>query len=145
MPSDTAYVEASNAVRGRRTEARFVPVRSPGEVWATAQRAFRTERTGRLALRARVLDVLEYLDRGHLLAFLAGTCPAVSLNGHPDVTLVAGTLFTYRFVEIAGRHRENANIVYFGLSAVGARKLEQGRAWWSALSRWQRLQVRLFG
>jgi len=54
-------------------------------------------------------------------------------------------LFTYEYVQIAGRHRENPHVVYFTLSDAGRRKLRQGQAWWNDLTVWQRLRVRLFG
>jgi hypothetical protein len=145
MPRDVPLLEDSEVPVRRSGARRLAPVASPAKVWATAQRAFRVEKNGQLALRARLLDVLEHLDRGHLLALMGGVAPAVWLDGHPDIVLLAGMLFTYGFVEIAGRHRDNANIVYFGLSSDGHRKLHEGRAWWNSLTWRERLKVRVFG
>jgi hypothetical protein len=114
-------------------------------VWATARREYKTNRAEQLPLRFRLLDVLEYLQRGHLLAMMGMTLPVVWLDGRQDIALLAGVLFCYGYVEVVGRHRDNANIVYFGLSPGGERKLREGRAWWHSLSFWERVQVRLFG
>lgn len=121
------------------------PVSAPTSVWARARQAFPPERIEQLPLRARLLDVLEHLQRGHPLALLGTGAPAVWLDGHPDISLLAGVLFNYGYVEIAGRHRDNPAIVFFTLSAAGRRKLREGRDWWNALSFWQRLRVRLLG
>lgn len=121
------------------------PVPAPTSVWARARQAFPTEPIEQLPLRARFLDVLEHLQRGHLLALLGTTTPTVWLDGHPDISLLAGVLFAYSYVEIAGRHRDNPGVVYFTLSAAGRRKLQEGRRWWNALPFWQRLRVRLLG
>jgi len=123
----------------------LLPVAFPAAIWAHARREFATRQTAQLPLRARLLDVLEHLDRGHLLALLGTAVPAVALDGHPDIALLAGVLFTYRYVEIAGQHRDNPRIVYFTLSDAGRRKLREGRKWWRSLSMWQRLCVRLLG
>lgn len=121
------------------------PVEPTASVWATALREFRVGKTDQLPMRARLLDVLEQLQRGHLLALMGTTLPVVWLDGRHDIALLAGVLFCYGYVEIVGRHRDNANIVYFGLSSKGALKLRDGRRWWNTLSLWQRLWVRLFG
>jgi len=123
----------------------LLPVRAPAEVWARAQREFPASPVDRLPLRARLLDALEQLDRGHFLALMGATTPRVWLNGCPDIYLLAGLLFTYDYVQIAGRHRETPHVVYFTLSEPGRRKLRQGQSWWNGLSCWQRLQVRLLG
>jgi hypothetical protein len=114
-------------------------------VWATALREYKTKQVEQLPLRLRMLDVLGHLQRGHLLAMMGTTLPVVWLDGHQDIALLAGVLFCYGYVEVVGRHRDNANIVYFGLSQTGERKLREGLAWWNSLSFWQRLQVRVFG
>lgn len=140
MPRDIA------AATGRiRFADLMLPVAAPADVWAQARRAFAIEHIEQLPLRARLLDVLEHLDRGHLLALMGATLPAVWLDGHPDITLLAGVLFAYGYVQIAGRHRENAHVVYFTLSEAGRRKLREGRVWWNGLTVWQRLRVRVFG
>lgn len=123
----------------------MLPVSSPATVWAQAQRAYAIERTSLLPLRARLLDVLEHLDRGHALALMGATLPAVWLDGYPDIALLAGVLFTYGYVQIVGRHRHNEHVVYFMLSDAGRRKLREGRQWWNRLSVWQRLRVRILG
>jgi hypothetical protein len=123
----------------------MLPVPAPAEVWERAQREFAVGRVERLPLRARMLDVLEQLDRGHLLALMGATTPRAWLNGCPDIALLAGVLFTYEYVQIAGRHRENPHVVYFTLSDAGRRKLRDGRSWWNGLSLGQRLRVRLLG
>jgi hypothetical protein len=110
-----------------------------------ALREYRTKQVEQLPLRLRMLDVLGHLQRGHLLAMLGTTLPVVWLDGHQDIALLAGVLFCYGYVEVVGRHRDNASIVYFGLSPNGERKLREGLAWWNSLSFWQRLQVRLLG
>lgn len=125
--------------------APMLPVQAPAQVWAVARAAFGVEPIEQLPLRARLLDVLEHLNRGHPLALLGVTAPAVWLDGYPDIALLAGVLFTYGYVEIAGRHRDNTAVVYFTLSEAGLRKLREGRAWWNALSFRQRLRVRFFG
>ena len=121
------------------------PVSAPADVWALAQREFPASRVEQLPLRARLLDVLELLDRGHLLALMGATTPRVWLQGCPDIPLLAGLLFTYDYVQIAGRHRETPHVVYFTLSDTGRRKLREGQAWWRGLTVWQRLRVRLLG
>jgi hypothetical protein len=121
------------------------PVPAPAEVWERVQREFAVGRVERLPLRARLLDVLEQLDHGHLLALMGSTTPRAWLNGCPDITLLASVLFTYDYVQIAGRHRENRHVVYFTLSDAGRRKLHEGRAWWNGLTLCQRLRVRLLG
>jgi hypothetical protein len=135
------------AITGRPTclTDLMLPVSSPTTVWAQAQRAYAIERTSLLPLRARLLDVLEHLDRGHTLALMGATLPAVWLDGYPDIALLAGVLFTYGYVQIAGRHRHNEHVVYFMLSDAGRRKLREGRQWWNRLSVWQRLRVRMLG
>lgn len=141
MPRDIALAPDQDALSDL-----LLPVAVPSAVLAQARRAFSIARIEQLPQRARLLDVLEQLDRGHLLALLGGaTVPAVALHGCPDIALLAGVLFTYGYVQIAGRHRENAQLVYFTLSAAGRRKLLDGRAWWNRLSFLQRLRVRIFG
>jgi hypothetical protein len=125
--------------------AELLPVPVPAAIWAHARREFAIGPLAQLPLRARLLDVLEHLDRGHLLALLGTAVPAVALEGHPDIALLAGVLFTYGYVQIAGQHRDNPRLVYFTLSEIGQRKLAEGRAWWNGLSFWQRLRVRLLG
>ncbi len=125
--------------------AALSPVESPAAVWAAARREFRAGRIDRVPQRARMLDVLDHLQRGHLLALMGSTLPAVWLDGYPDIALLAGVLFCCGWVEIVGCHRDHANIVYFRLSPAGTRKLAEGRAWWRSLSLVQRLAVRLFG
>jgi hypothetical protein len=114
-------------------------------VWAAARREYGTQGVEQLPLRVRLLDVLEHLQRGHLLALMGTTLPVVWLDGHPDIALLAGVLFFYGYVEVVGRHRDNANIVYFGLSPSGEHKLREGQAWWRSLSFWERVKVRLLG
>ncbi len=121
------------------------PLAAPSTVLARARREFGGERLERLPLRARLLDVLEHLDRGQVLVMTGATVPSVWLHGHPDIAMLAGVLFTYGYVTIAGRHPDNAHIVYFVLSDDGRRKLREGRRWWNRLSFWQRLRVRLLG
>jgi hypothetical protein len=121
----------------------MLPVRAPAQVWAVARQAFGVQPIEQLPQRARFLDVLEHLNRGHLLALLGAT--TVWLDGFPDIALLAGVLFTYGYVEIAGRHRDNQAVVYFALSEAGRRKLREGCAWWNTLSFWERLRVRLLG
>lgn len=141
MPRDLAPARTCAApARGA-----LLPVESPAAVWAAARREFRIARSDEMPQRARMLDVLEQLQRGHLLALLGTTVPAVWLDGRPDIALLAGVLFCCGYVEIAGRHRDNAGIVYFTLSPRGANKLAEGRAWWNSLSAFERLEVRLFG
>jgi hypothetical protein len=123
----------------------MLPVLAPSTVWAKARREFAVSRIEQLPLRARMLDVLEHLDRGHMLALMGASIPSALLDGYPDIALLAGVLFTYGYVKIAGRHRDNPDIVYFTLSDDGRRKLAEGRAWWNRLSFRQRLQVRVFG
>jgi hypothetical protein len=123
MPRDIAF----NTERSKFSHL-MLPVPVPSIVWARARQAFAIERIEQLPLRARLLDVLEHLNRGHLLALMGATLPAVWLDGYPDITLLAGVLFTYGYVQIAGR-----------------RKLREGRAWWNGLTLWQRLQVRVLG
>lgn len=143
MPRDIPYHPGWRA--SRAGSARFAPVPCADAVLAAAQRAFGFEKCEQLPLRARLLDLLEDLDRGRLLVFLGGATPAVWLDGHPEVALLAGVLFGYGYVQLVGCHRDNPNIVYFELSPAGARKLREGRAWWNALSFWQRLRVRICG
>ena len=140
MPRDIAFNED---LRG--LPVTMLPVAAPSSVLALARREFGIERVEQLPLRARLLDVLERLDRGHLLALLGVAVPTVWFDGHPDIAVLAGVLFTYEYVQIAGRHRENPHVVYFTLSDTGRRKLAEGRAWWNGLSFWQRLRVRLLG
>jgi hypothetical protein len=140
MPRDIAF----DATQALRHDA-LLPVSSPAQVWVRAQRTFAAERLEQLPLRAKLLDVLEQLDRGHLLALAGAASPTVWLTGHPDISLLAGVLFGYGYVQIAGCHRLNPTIVYFSLSAAGRRKLLEGRSWWNRLSLWQRLLVRVFG
>jgi len=144
MPHDTSYGPAAFAPAARGGQ-QLRPVESVASVWATALREYRIEKVEQLPLRARMLNVLEHLQRGHLLAMLGTALPVVWLDGHQDIAVLAGVLFCYGYVEVVGRHRDNANIVYFGLSPAGARKLQEGRAWWNTLSLRQRLLVRLFG
>jgi hypothetical protein len=146
MPRDTHFIETTESSTHELPQvARLLPVASVAAVWSVALREYRIEKVERLPLRARMLDMLEHLDRGQLLALMGATVPAVWLDGHPDIALLAGVLFCYGYVEIAGRHRDNANIVYFSLSPEGRRKLREGRAWWNALSFWQRLKVSICG
>ena len=140
MPRDIALAQASS-----RYANALLPVVAPAHVWAQARREFAVLHIEQLPLRARLLDVLEHLDRGNLLALMGVTVPTVWLDGHPDITVLAGVLFTYGYVQIAGRHRENPHLVYFTLSDAGQRKLREGRAWWNGLTAWQRLRVRVFG
>lgn len=121
----------------------MLPVRAPARLWSAVRQTFGVEPIEQLPQRARFLDVLEHLNRGHLLVLLSAT--HAWLDGFPDIALLAGVLFTYGYVEIAGRHRENAAVVYFALSEAGRRKLREGCAWWNALSFGQRLRVRLLG
>lgn len=123
----------------------MLPETSPSIVWTRARQAFGIRRIDQLPLRARLLDVLEQLDRGHLLAMMGATLPTVWLDGNPDIALLAGVLFTYGYVEIAGRHRHNPDVVYFSLSDAGRHKLREGRRWWNGLTVWQRVRVRLLG
>jgi hypothetical protein len=123
----------------------LAPVDSQADVWAQVWRTFPFERVEQLPLRARLLDLLEQLDRGHLLALAGATVPTVWLSGQPDLPLLAGVLFGYGYVQIAGRHRVNRNIVYFKLSPAGRSKLHEGRRWWNGLTPLQRLKVRLLG
>lgn len=145
MARDLPYVEGRRTTAPRTAALRLAPVPCAAAVMDAARRAFGVERCERLPLRARLLDVLEQLDRGHMLVFVCGAAPAVWLDGQPDIALLAGVLFAYGYVQIVGRHRDNANIVYFGLSPAGGRKLREGRAWWNSLSCWQRLRVRVLG
>jgi hypothetical protein len=140
MPHDIAFGRGP-----RGLAATMLPVDRPSTVLATARREFGIERVEQLPLRARLLDILERLDRGHVLILMGTTVPAVSLDDCPDIALLAGVLFTYGYVQIAGRHRDNPHIIYFILSDVGRRKLREGRAWWNRLSFLQRLRVRLLG
>jgi hypothetical protein len=140
MPRDIAF---NPDLRG--LTATTLPVSAPASVLARAKREFGVARVERLPLRARLLDVLARLDGGHLLALMGSTTPRAWLNGCPDITLLAGVLFTYDYVQIAGRHCENPHVVYFTLSDAGRRKLRQGQAWWNGLTVWQRLRIRLFG
>jgi hypothetical protein len=140
MPRDIAFTAGLE-----NASHLMLPVPVPADVWARAQREFAVSRIEQLPVRARLLDVLEQLDRGHLLALMGATTPRVWLSGCPDITLLAGVLFTYDYVQIAGRHRETPYVVYFTLSEDGRRKLREGRAWWGTLSFWQRMRVRLFG
>jgi hypothetical protein len=125
--------------------ALLLPVAAPAEVWARAQREYALDRIDRLPLRARLLQVLDLLDRGHLLALMGATTPRVWLYGCPEIPLLAGLLFTYEYVQIAGRHRETPYVVYFTLSEAGRHKLREGQAWWNGLSFGQRIKVRLLG
>ncbi|MCX8004394.1 MAG: hypothetical protein N2688_05470 [Burkholderiaceae bacterium] len=145
MPRDAALPSGFPPSLCHRPPGTY-PVASVEAVMAAVRRAFPAERCDRLPLRARLLDVLEALDTGRVLVLcLASSVPTVWLDGHPDVVLLAGVLFTYGFVEVLGRHRDNADLVYFALSAAGARKLREGRAWWNSLSLWQRVLVRIGG
>jgi len=140
MPRDIAFT----AGLGNASDL-MLPVRVPADVWALAQREFPLSLVEQLPLRARLLDVLEQMDRGHLLAMMGATVPRLWFPGCPEIVLLAGVLFTYDYVQIAGRHRENPHVVYFTLSEEGRGKLREGRAWWDGLSFWQRLRVRLLG
>jgi hypothetical protein len=144
MPRDLPHVNDHASARLRHPDA-MLPVPLPDRVWTLARRAFATGLVEQLPLRARFLDILEHLNRGHLLALIGTTVPTVWLDGYPDVALLAGVLFTYGYVQIAGRHRDNPQVVYFTLSETGRRKMREGRKWWNKLSFLQRLQVRLFG
>lgn len=140
MPRDIAFTAGLE-----NASDLLLPVRAPADVWAQAQREFPLSPVERLPLRSRLLDALEQLDRGHLLALMGATTPRVWLPGCPDIVLLAGVLFTYDYVQIAGRHRETPHVVYFTLSEAGRCKLREGRAWWNGLSFLQRMRVRLFG
>jgi len=140
MPRDTAFLAGHGAAANT-----MLPVPAPSSVWLRARREFAVRPVEQLPLRARLLDMLDHLNRGHLLALMGSTVPQVWLDGYPDVGLLAGVLFTYEYVQIAGRHRENPHVVYFTLSDAGRRKLREGRVWWNGLSFWQRLRVRLLG
>lgn len=140
MPRDIAFTAGLE-----NASHLMLPVRSPAEVWAQAQREFPLSPVDQLPLRARLLEVLEQLDRGHLLAMMGATFPRLWLAGCPDIVLLAGVLFTYDYVQIAGRHRETPHVVYFTLSEAGRCKLREGRAWWNGLSFLQRMRVRLLG
>ncbi len=140
MPRDIAFTAGLE-----NASHLMLPVPAPADVWSRAQREFPPSRIERLPLRARFLDVLEYLDRGHLLAMMGATTPRVWLAGCPEIPLLVGVLFTYDYVQIAGRHRENPYVVYFTLSDAGRSKLREGKAWWKGLTFGQRVRVRLFG
>jgi len=65
MPRDIAFTA------GLRNASRLMlPVAAPADVWVRAQREFAVNRIERLPLRARLLDVLDQLDRGQLLALM---------------------------------------------------------------------------
>lgn len=145
MPNDIACPSPSTSRSGVPVASVLQPVESAAAIWSVARREFHVGKVERMPLRARMLDVLEHLQRGHLLALMGSTVPAVWLDGRADIALLAGVLFCCGYVEIAGRHRDNANIVYFALSPLGARKLREGRVWWNSLTPLQRLWVRLFG
>lgn len=146
MAPDHAYLESPQTpVPVGRWAAQLQPVASSAAVWASALREFRVEKVDRIPLRARMLDVLEHLSHGTLLVLVGTTAPVLWLDGYPDIGLLAGVLLSYGYVEIAGRHPENVNVVYFRLSSEGARKLREGRDWWRSLSLWQRLKVRVCG
>lgn len=140
MPRDIAF-----SARRFSPADLMLPEPSPSAVWARARQAFGIRSIDQLPLRARLLDVLEQLEGGHLLAMMGVTLPTVWLDGNPDIALLAGVLFTYGYVEIAGRHRHNPDVVFFSLSDAGRRKLREGRAWWNRLTVWQRLRIRLLG
>ena len=140
MPRDIAFTAGP-----KNAAALLLPVAAPADVWALAQREYPASHVEQLPLRARLLDVLDHLDRGHLLALMGATTPRVWLHGCPDIALLAGLLFAYDYVQIAGRHRETAHVVYFTLSAAGRHKLREGQTWWNSLTIWQRLRVRLLG
>ncbi len=140
MPRDIAFTAGLE-----NASHLMLPVPAPADVWSRAQREFPPSRIERLPLRARFLDVLEYLDRGHLLAMMGATTPRVWLAGCPEIPLLAGVLFAYDYVQIAGRHRETPYVVYFTLSDAGRSKLREGQAWWKGLTFGQRVRVRLFG
>lgn len=123
----------------------MLPVPAPADVWARVQREFDCTPVEQLPLRSRLLDVLELLERGHLMAVMGATTPRLWLAGCPEIALLAGILFRYDYVQIAGRHRETPHVVYFTLSDAGRRKLREGQAWWRGLSFWQRMRVRLLG
>jgi hypothetical protein len=144
MPRDIPYRDTMES-EPIESCSRLRSVEATASVWATAVREYRVGKIDQLPMRARLLDVLEQLQRGHLLALMGTTLPVVWLDGRHDIALLAGVLFCYGYVEIVGRHRDNASIVYFGLSSKGELKLRDGRAWWSTLSLRQRLWVRLFG
>lgn len=139
MPNDLAIAARTQPVD------LMLPVPAPSIIWAQVRRTFAIDRIEQLPLRARFLDVLEHLNRGHMLALMGATTPTVWLDGYPDIALLAGVLFTYGYVEIAGRHRDNAQVFYFTLSDAGLRKLQEGRSWWNGLTFVQRLRVRFFG
>jgi hypothetical protein len=143
MPQQVSLTDHAAAADGGPATA--LAALSPASIWAQARREFAIDRIEQLPLRARLLDLLEHLDRGHLMAIAAAATPSIGLDGFPDVTLLAGVLFTYGYVEIAGRHRDNPRIVYFRLSPAGRGKLREGRHWWNGLPPWRRLVVRLFG
>ena len=140
MPRELS-LSPDQAAPGRR----MLPAPAPSTVWARARREFAMSRIEQLPLRGRLLDVLEHMNRGNMLALMGAAVPAVWLDGHPDIPLLAGVLFTYGYVQIAGHHRDNPHVVYFTLSEAGLHKLREGRAWWRRLSFWQRLRVRVLG
>jgi hypothetical protein len=140
MPREVGFTAGPNGAAQL-----LLPVAAPAEVWALAQREFPCSPLEQLPLRARLLLALEQLDRGHYLALMGATTPRPWLFGCPDIGLLAGVLFAHDYVQIAGRHRETPHVVYFTLSEPGRRKLREGQAWWSGLTTWQRLRVRLLG
>lgn len=142
--ADHAADHATHAPR-RPVPAALLPVHSTASVWAMVKREFSHARIEQIPLRARMLDILEHMNRGHMLALMGAAVPMVWLDGQQDIVLLAGVLFCYGYVEIAGRHRSNPHIVYFRLSDAGRRKLGEGRDWWRSLSLAQRLWVRAFG
>lgn len=142
--ADQAAERATQTPR-RPVPPALLPVQSAASVWALVKREFNHARIDQIPLRARMLDILEHMNRGHMLALMGATVPMVWLDGQHDVVLLAGVLFSYGYVEIAGRHRSNPHIVYFRLSDAGRRKLGEGRDWWRSLSLTQRLWVRAFG
>ena len=139
-PRDISFTAGPNSAA-----CRLLPVAAPAEVWALAQREFPCSRLEQLPLRWPLLYALRQLDRGQYLALMGATTPRPWLLGCPDIALLAGVLFSYDYVQIAGRHRETPHVVYFTLSEAGRRKLLEGQAWWSSLSFWQRARVRLLG
>jgi hypothetical protein len=122
-----------------------VSLASQVDLWRLIDQTFKAEQVEQLPGRARLLQILELLDRGrHLTLSPNGQEIAVWLEGIPDIRLFAGILFNYRYVAIAERS-ENGNLVYFTLSQQGQRKLDEGLEWWRSLGFLQKLWIRIRG